>query len=106
MSDPARSNPAARCFTRQHDVERVLKLLRESGDDGAMVDRGKDGGEKDGKQGRLINYISDCLAKNLMIGQFFIQIYRAPENDDIKSCAESNELAQSPSPEYTFLQQS
>ena len=62
VSDPARSNPAARCFTRQRDVERVLKSVQESGGDGAMVQRRK---EEEGaeQQGRLITLVSDCLPK-------------------------------------------
>ena len=54
VSDPARSNPAARCFTRQRDVERVLKSIEESGGSAAMVERQKEEEEEgDGReQGR------------------------------------------------------
>ena len=30
VSDPSRSNPAARTFTRQRDVERVIAMIDES----------------------------------------------------------------------------
>ena len=49
VSDPSRSNPAARTFTRQRDVERVLAMIDES----ALVRRrrGREEGEEDEEQG-------------------------------------------------------
>ena len=49
MSDPSRSNPAARTFTRQRDVERVLAMIDES----ALVRRRrrKEEGEENEEQG-------------------------------------------------------
>ena len=51
MSDPSRSNPAARTFTRQRDVERVFAMI----DGSALVRRpgGKEEGEEDEEQGCL-----------------------------------------------------
>ena len=45
VSDPSRSNPAARTFTRQRDVERVLAMINE----GALVRR-PTGREKEGEE--------------------------------------------------------
>ena len=71
MSDPARANPAARSFTRQHDVERVLKALRES-DNGAMLERRKEEGEEDGEKGRLIILVIVWLKTLLIIISIFL----------------------------------